>query len=82
MSSTVVVGAVAGNVLTLASVGDSRAYLVADGRAEQLTVDGDVACTHLAAGTAAGGRARHGPGRLGAYTCLGVGEPAAEGGLT
>src|SRR5262249_25832173 len=42
MSSTAVVGHLQGNTLWLANVGDSRAYLLADGLAEQLTVDGDV----------------------------------------
>ncbi len=50
MSTTALVGYLRGNVLTLAGVGDSRAYLVRDGQAEQLTVDGDVRCAELATG--------------------------------
>src|SRR5262245_7774080 len=42
MSSTVVLGVVRGNELTLASAGDSRAYLVHGDLVEQLTVDGDL----------------------------------------
>ena len=82
MSSTVVIGTVRGNVLTLASAGDSRAYLIADGRAEQLTVDGDVRCTQLAAGAAPEEVRDMGPDASALYTCLGVGEETAEGGLT
>ena len=48
MSSTVLIGLIDGQDLLLGNVGDSRAYLVANGIAEQLTVDGDVASTQLA----------------------------------
>ena len=47
MSTTAIVGIVDGDVLHVANVGDSRVYLVRDGIAEQLTVDGDVACSLL-----------------------------------
>jgi protein phosphatase len=81
MSSTVVVGVAAGNALTLASVGDSRAYLISEGRAEQLTVDGDVRCTQLAAGWAPEEILDMGTEASALYTCLGVGEPGAGGAL-
>ncbi len=51
MSTTALIGVLDGSDLYLANVGDSRAYLVASGLAEQLTVDGDVASSQLAAGT-------------------------------
>lgn len=47
MSTTALIGVLDGCELYLANVGDSRAYLVANGVAEQLTVDGDVACFKL-----------------------------------
>ena len=51
MSTTALIGVLDGGNLYLANVGDSRAYQVAGGIAEQLTVDGDVASSQLAAGT-------------------------------
>ena len=51
MSTTALIGILDGDELHLANVGDSRAYLVANGLAEQLTVDGDVASSQLALGT-------------------------------
>lgn len=51
MSTTAVIGIWDGSVLTLANVGDSRAYLISKGIAEQLTVDGDVGSSMLQAGT-------------------------------
>jgi serine/threonine protein phosphatase PrpC len=51
MSSTAIVAILDGRELHLANVGDSRAYLVTNGIAEQLTVDGDVATTRLQQGT-------------------------------
>ncbi len=51
MSTTALIGVLDGDELHLANVGDSRAYLVANGLAEQLTVDGDVASSQLALGT-------------------------------
>ena len=47
MSSTALIGLIDGQDLFLGNVGDSRAYLIANGIAEQLTVDGDVASTQL-----------------------------------
>jgi serine/threonine protein phosphatase PrpC len=81
MSTTVVAGVLSGDVLTLASAGDSRAYLIAAGRAEQLTVDGDVRCMHLAAGTPPETVRDMGEEAGALYSCLGVGEPTSSGGL-
>jgi serine/threonine protein phosphatase PrpC len=81
MSSTALVGLVRGNMLTLAGVGDSRAYLVADGVAELLTVDGDVRCLELAAGLPPESVRLLGNEAFALYTCLGVGERTPDGRL-
>jgi serine/threonine protein phosphatase PrpC len=81
MSSTVLIGLAEGNALTLACAGDSRAYLVADGRAEQLTVDGDVRCMALAAGVGPEDVRALGEEAGALYAALGAGEPAPGGGL-
>jgi serine/threonine protein phosphatase PrpC len=50
MATTLTGAWLEGGELTLANVGDSRAYLVDDAGAEQLTVDGDLGCALLGAG--------------------------------
>jgi serine/threonine protein phosphatase PrpC len=52
MGTTLAAAWLEGRAATLANLGDSRAYLVRGGRAEQLTVDGDVGTALLAAGVA------------------------------
>lgn len=74
MSSTALVAVLRGPEVLLASLGDSRAYLVRDRRAEQLTVDGDVRCTHLAAGGAPEEVRDMGAEAGALYGCVGVGE--------
>ena len=81
MSSTALVGLVRGNELTLATVGDSRAYLVRDGFAEQLTVDGDMRCLDLAAGLPPEQIAALGGEAYSLCTCLGVGQREPDGTL-
>lgn len=81
MSTTVVLGVIQEQELTLASVGDSRAYLLHDGLVEQLTVDGDVRCTHLALGAPPEAVDQLGSEALALYRCLGIGEPGPEGTL-
>jgi serine/threonine protein phosphatase PrpC len=81
MSSTALVAYVHGDTLTLASVGDSRAYLVRDGQAELLTVDGDVRCVHLGEGAAPEAVRELGPEALALYSCLGVSERGPDGRL-
>lgn len=49
MGTTLLAGWLEGNTLTLANVGDSRAYLIDGGTVEQLTVDGDLGNELLAA---------------------------------
>ena len=81
MSSTALVGLVRGNELTLAGVGDSRAYLVVDGVAEQLTVDGDVRCIELAAGLPPEHVPLLGNEAFALFSCLGIGESRPDGTL-
>ncbi len=81
MSSTALVGLVRGNELTLAGVGDSRVYLVVDGIAEQLTVDGDVRCLELAAGLPPEQVPLLGHEAFALFTCLGIGESRPDGTL-
>ena len=81
MSSTVLAAALRGNELLLATVGDSRAYLVTGGAAEQLTVDGDVRCAELAVGLPPEHLRLLGHEGYALFTCLGVGERTAEGRL-
>ena len=50
MGTTLTAGWLEGNVLSLANLGDSRAYLVGPTWVEQLTVDGDLASGMLAGG--------------------------------
>jgi serine/threonine protein phosphatase PrpC len=81
MSTTVVAGVVADGVLTLASAGDSRAYLIAAGHVEQLTVDGDVRCAHLAGGMPPEVIRELGVEAGALYSCLGVAEANDSGSL-
>jgi serine/threonine protein phosphatase PrpC len=50
MGTTLTVGWIQDHELSLANLGDSRAYLIADREIEQLTVDGDLASDLLAQG--------------------------------
>ncbi len=79
MTSTVVLAVARGNELTLASAGDSRAYLLHGGRVEQLTVDDDLRCSQLAAGMPPELVRALGPEALSLYNCLGVGAPGPGG---
>ncbi len=81
MSTTVVAGVLSNDMLTLASAGDSRAYLIAAGQVEQLTVDGDVRCAQLAAGMPPEEVRAMGTDGGALYACLGVGESTSSGDL-
>ncbi len=81
MSTTVVAGVLSGDVLTLASAGDSRAYLIAAGQVEQLSVDGDVRCAQLAAGMPPEEVRAMGADAGALYACLGVGKLTSTGDL-
>src|SRR5437667_3073751 len=52
MGTTLTVGWLQGHELSVANLGDSRAYLITDKVVEQLTVDGDLASDLLARGAA------------------------------
>jgi PPM family protein phosphatase len=52
MGTTLTAAWIQGHEISLANLGDSRAYLVTDDAIEQLTVDGDLASDLLAEGTA------------------------------
>ncbi len=52
MGSTLTAAWLQGRAVTLANLGDSRAYLIRNGRVEQLTVDGDVGSSLVVAGVA------------------------------
>jgi protein phosphatase len=51
MATTVLAAWLEGGTLTVANAGDSRAYLIHERGIEQLTVDADLGCTLLAAGS-------------------------------
>jgi serine/threonine protein phosphatase PrpC len=71
MSTTALAAIVHGRGMLLACCGDSRAYLVRDGIAEQLTVDGDVRCVQLALGVPPEEAVSGADGQA-LYHCLGV----------
>lgn len=79
MGSTLLTGWLEGDVLSLANVGDSRAYLIDGASVEQLTIDGDLGSELLAAGSppeevkALGGMAR------GLRDCIGGCSVSPEG---
>jgi serine/threonine protein phosphatase PrpC len=81
MGSTLLAGWLEGNILSLANVGDSRAYLIDGGNVEQLTIDGDLGSELLASGVppeevkALGGMAR------GLRDCVGGCSVSPEGDL-
>ena len=81
MSTTLVMGILDGNVLHLANVGDSRAYRIANGIAEQLTVDGDVGTSMLAEGVPPEQVQELGVSAKSLRYCLGACSPEADGQL-
>jgi serine/threonine protein phosphatase PrpC len=81
MCTTALVGLLRGDELVLGASGDSRAFLLREGRAEQLTVDGDVRCALLATGTPPEEVAAMGGEAASLYCCLGVSLPDDSGRL-
>lgn len=71
MGTTLTAAWLEGRHLQLANAGDSRAYLVTDRRVEQLTVDGDLGTTMLAAGMPPESLADLGPMGKALTRCLG-----------
>jgi serine/threonine protein phosphatase PrpC len=82
MSTTLVMGILQGNELTIASLGDSRAYLLQGAMVEQMTVDGDVRCTQLAKGWPPEQIHQLGFDASALYSCLGIGDISEDGTLT
>ena len=77
MGSTLTVAVVEGTRATIASVGDSRAYLWRDGRLRQLTEDHSVPGALLKQGRITAEEAREHPHRHVLYRCLGL-KPGIE----
>ena len=71
MATTVLAGWLEGNSLSLANAGDSRAYLITAGGIEQLTVDADLGCTLLAAGSPPENVVELGPVTRALRSCVG-----------
>jgi serine/threonine protein phosphatase PrpC len=71
MATTVLAGWLEGNTLTLANAGDSRAYLINSDGIEQLTVDADLGCTLLAAGSPPESVVELGPVTRALRSCVG-----------
>src|SRR3569833_2764554 len=65
MGTTCTAALVSPDRLAIAQVGDSRAYLMRDGRLRPLTRDQTLVADLLAAGARGGGRGERGPGRRG-----------------
>jgi serine/threonine protein phosphatase PrpC/outer membrane biosynthesis protein TonB len=72
MGTTIVVAAIDGDLLRVAHVGDSRAYLIRDGRAHQLTIDHSWAQEAIEAGRLTPQEARSHPNRHVIKRYLGV----------
>jgi protein phosphatase len=71
MATTVLAAWLEGNTLTLANAGDSRAYLINGCGIEQLTVDADLSCTLLAAGSPPENVVELGPVTRALRSCVG-----------
>ena len=78
MGTTCVVGALAGNLLTLAHVGDSRAYLLRDGILKQLTDDHSEVWEQVKAGNMTPEEAQHSRFRNIVSRALGTANPTPE----
>lgn len=81
MCTTALIGVLDGRDLYLANVGDSRAYLLKAGVAEQLTVDGDVASFQLQVGVPPEQIKALGPASKALRYCLGACYENEQGAL-
>jgi protein phosphatase len=82
MGTTLTAAWLQGNRLQLANLGDSRAYLFGGHFLEQLTVDGDLGASLLAAGTPPENIAELGELAHGLRECVGGCERTPDGRLT
>jgi len=78
MASTLVAAVMIGSDLTLANVGDSRAYLLTDQFVEQLTVDGDMQSVFLSSLRAPERLSELGDEAHTLFQCLGAPERAED----
>lgn len=74
MATTCVAAAVQGDTLYVANVGDSRAYIVRDGQAQQISLDHSVVAQQLREGLITKEQAKDHPDRNKIYRCLGIHE--------
>jgi protein phosphatase len=82
MGTTLTAGWLEGNVLHLANLGDSRAYLIGPDFVEQLTVDGDLGSSLLAAGYAPEHLLELGPLARALRACVGGCDRRDDGEIT
>jgi len=71
MGTTCVAAAVQGDTLYVANVGDSRAYIVRNGQAQQISLDHSVVAQQLRDGLITKEQAKDHPDRNKIYRCLG-----------
>jgi serine/threonine protein phosphatase PrpC len=74
MGTTAVVAVQQAGQMFVAGLGDSRAYLIRDGRIEQLTVDHSVAAALVASGVLTAEEAKHSPWQHHLHKFLGCAE--------
>jgi serine/threonine protein phosphatase PrpC len=74
MATTCVAAVVQGDTLYVANAGDSRAYIVRDGQAQQISLDHSVVAQQLREGLITKEQAKDHPDRNKIYRCLGIHE--------
>ncbi len=71
MGSTCVAAVILGDIVHVANVGDSRAYIIRDGQAHQISLDHSLVAQQLREGLITKEQARDHPDRNKIYRCLG-----------